>query len=113
MKQTKLSGALASLGAIGAIASLQSGKTEMMKDSFDGLSAQSVLTADAFQNIAAAMTLKPDFRAEKSRKFNRFKMERGVASLHRDIKRQAAYLKRRNKAGRNTPPVFGFPVPQN
>jgi hypothetical protein len=114
MKQMKISGALAALGAAGAIASLQkahqSGKTEIMKDAFDGLSAQSMMTADAFQNLAAAMTLKPDFRAERSGKFNRFKMERGVASLHRDIKCQAAYLKRRNKAGRPTPAVFGFPV---
>lgn len=116
MKQMKIAAALASLGAIGATASLrnanQSGKIEPMKDALDQLSAQSILNADAFQKLAAAVALKPDFRAEKSRKYNRFKMERGVAALHRDIKRQEAYLERRNKAGRPTPAVFGFPMPQ-
>lgn len=120
MKQMKIGNALhslAAIGAIGALASLrganQSGKTELMKEALDQLSAQSIMTAaEAFQNLSASMLLEPDFRAEKSRKYNRFKMERGVAALHRDIKRQETYLKRRNKAGRNTPAVFGFPMPQ-
>ena len=116
MKQMKIGNALAAIGALGALASLrgadQSGKTELMKEALDQLSAQSIMTAEAFQNLSASMLLEPDFRAEKSRKYNRFKMERGVAALHRDIKRQETYLKRRNKAGRNTPAVFGFPMPQ-
>lgn len=113
MKQIKPS-ILGSLGAAVAIAGMQSVKTsaQELAKAAEGLSAQTHVTAEAFQRLAASIALKPDFRAEKSRKYNRFKMERGVAAIHRDLKRQDDYLRRRKKAGRNTPAVFGFPAPQ-
>ena len=75
MKQIKPS-ILGSLGAAVAIAGMQSGKTsaQELAKAAEGLSAQTHMTAEAFQRLAAtSLLLKPDFRAEKSRKYNRFK----------------------------------------
>lgn len=112
MKQSKILGSLGALAAISGMARATEAGRELHKAA-EGVSAQTRMTAEAFQHLAASMMLKPDFRAQRSAKYKGFKMERGVAALHRDIKRQEKYLKRRNKLGRNTPAVFGFPVPAN
>ena len=78
------------------------------------LAAKADMAVEAMRDLVRAMKspLKPTLRLSRSTtgKHRRWRQSRTVEALHRDIRRQAAYLALRNRWGRKTTSVFKHPV---